>query len=168
MREGTPIASEFKLTQIFSQNCMETFRPATGKSSVFSLLVRSLAREERISRDHAEDIISKLLDGTHGTRSLTDRVAFPSLVTPYVDHVVGAIGVAPEGIHFEAVNGASIQIVFLTLHPNDSPLAQALLEQTVRSALSSLLDSSNGHESLSPPAIHQRLARFDQVESNVN
>lgn len=166
MPDDTPTDSQFKLTQIFSQDCMETFRPATGKSSVFSLLVQSLARDELISRDHAEEIISELLNGTHDTPSATDSVAFPNLVTPYVNHVVGAIGVAPEGLRFGAVNGAAIQLVFLTLRPHGSPIDQVHLKQTVISALGNMLDSCNGHELLSSPAIYEQLVRFDQNGSN--
>jgi mannitol/fructose-specific phosphotransferase system IIA component (Ntr-type) len=109
---GLPLAS------VFRRNCIEVIRPATGKSQAISLLVQSLAREERLNREHAESIIRQLIERErHASSAIGNGLAFPHLRTRDVSHFVGAIGVAPEGFNFGAMDSQTTKLVFLILTP---------------------------------------------------
>ncbi|MEZ6044311.1 MAG: PTS sugar transporter subunit IIA [Planctomycetaceae bacterium] len=117
-----PVAQEkpfISFTSVFKPNCIEKLPAACGLSSVLSLLIERLAREERIEREHAEEIVKNLLDRErHGSTAIGKGIAFPHLRTPYVDHFVGAIGISPAGFQFGKTSEPT-RLVFLTLSPWD-------------------------------------------------
>ncbi len=129
---GTPL--EMQLGTVFRRNCIELIRPATGKSSAISLLVQALAREEQLDRQHAGKIICQLIERErHSSSAIGKGLAFPHLRTKDVSQFVGAIGVAPEGIHFGSLDKQPTQLVFLTLTPWENREQHvALLSRLVR------------------------------------
>ncbi|MCA9041609.1 MAG: PTS sugar transporter subunit IIA [Planctomycetaceae bacterium] len=116
----TQESSYLPFTSVFKPNCIELLPRACGRSTVLSLLVERLAREERIAREHAEEIVRGLLvREIHGSTAIGKGIAFPHLRTPYVNNFVGAIGISAVGFQFgETVEPT--RLVFLTLSPWDS------------------------------------------------
>ncbi|MCA9112262.1 MAG: PTS sugar transporter subunit IIA [Planctomycetaceae bacterium] len=89
-----------------------------GKSSVISLLVESLAREEQIHREHAENLIRELMEmERRGSSAVDGGIALPHLETSAVQHMTGGIGIAREGLHFDSPDGEPTHLVFLILAP---------------------------------------------------
>jgi nitrogen PTS system EIIA component len=153
---------EFPLTSIFRRNCVQIIRPAMGKSSVISLLVETLAREEHIKRDHAEGIVAELLQReSHGTSAIGKGLAFPHLRTHDVEHFVGAIGVAPDGVNFGALDAEPTKLVFLTLSPwADRERHMALLSRLV-SLMQDKAINMQLHHQIQPEDVYEYLIDLD-------
>lgn len=116
------------LSEVFKTDSVELIPRGTGKSSVISLLVRLLINREQIKRGHAEQIIAELVaKERHATSALGKGLAFPHLRTDDVQHFVGAIGVAPDGLNFGAADGEPTRLIFLVLAPRDARQQQTEL-----------------------------------------
>ncbi|MEZ6060984.1 MAG: PTS sugar transporter subunit IIA [Planctomycetaceae bacterium] len=154
--------SELSLTDVFHENCIEIIRPATGKSSAISLLIQILAREQRIDRIHAEKLVRDLIERERHTSSAIGRgLAFPHLRTRDVTHFAGAIGVAPDGIHFGSLDGEPTKLVFLTLSPwDDREQHQQLLSRLVSLMKDKAVNMRLNHQ-MQPRDIYAYLTDLD-------
>ena len=118
MPVDTSPCGEVERRHPFLRTCIGTLRPAMGKSSVLSLLVESLAREEQINREHAENLIRDLLEmERRGSSAVKGGIALPHLETSLIHHMVGGIGIAREGLHFDSSDGEPTHLIFLILAP---------------------------------------------------
>jgi mannitol/fructose-specific phosphotransferase system IIA component (Ntr-type) len=112
------IADRVALTDVFTSECIETLHSSSTKVDVIRGLVQLLVKQDRLPSDHAEAIIGKLVGREgYGSSAIGKGLAFPHLRTIEVQKFVGAIGVAPEGIHFESLDHEPTKLVFLTLSP---------------------------------------------------
>lgn len=155
---------ELPLTSVFRRNCVQLIRPAMGKSSVISLLVETLAREEHINRDHAERIVGDLLQReSHGTSAIGKGLAFPHLRTHDVEHFTGAIGVAPEGVNFGSLDTEPTKLVFLTLSPwADRERHMELLSRLV-SLMGDKVINMHLHHQVQPTDVYEYLIDLDNL-----
>ena len=156
------------LGSIFRPNCIEMIRPATGKSSTISILIQALTREEQIDRQRAEEIIRQLIDRErHSSSAIGKGLAFPHLRTRDVDRLVGAIGVAPEGIQFGALDNAPTKLVFLSLTPwEDREQHIHLMSRLVRLMNDKAVHMQMNHR-LRPQAVYQYLTDLDHQPEQV-
>ncbi|QDU82184.1 PTS system fructose-specific EIIABC component [Polystyrenella longa] len=119
-RSDTQESSWLPFTSVFKPSCIEILPQACGKSTVLSLLMERLSREERIGRQYAEEMVRGLLvRENHGSTAIGHGIAFPHLRTPYVNHFTGAIGIFPEGFQFGRTETPT-RLVILTLSPWDA------------------------------------------------
>ena len=153
---------DISLRSVFHPSCVEVIRGGSGKSSVISLLVRILAREQHIDRSHAEAIVRELLDRErHSTSAIGRGLAFPHLRTHEVEHFVGAIGVAPDGIDFGALDGEPTKLVLLTLSPwQDREQHMALLSRLVSLMQNKAVSLQLTHR-LNPKDVYEYLTDLD-------
>ncbi len=158
---GSDSPSGVLLAEVFRPNCMEVIRSGTGKSSVVSLLVRRLAREERIDRQHAEGIIRRILEREQHAETAANGLAFPHLQTSDVNHFAGAVGIAPQGIRFAQGDEGRTRLVFLTL----SPAAERMQHADLLSRLVALAGDQAGRLRLlsaaTPKDLHAVLQEID-------
>ncbi|MEZ6145295.1 MAG: hypothetical protein R3B91_07665 [Planctomycetaceae bacterium] len=92
-----------------------------GKSSVLSLLVESLAREEQINRGTLRTSFEICWRWNVGDRRLSRWDRTPDLETSLIHHMVGGIGIAREGLHFDSSDGEPTHLIFLILAPQAMP-----------------------------------------------
>lgn len=164
--DRSPSSSEgtLKLTDVFHPNCIETIRPGTGKSSVISLLVRCLARAEHIGREHSKQLIADLLERERcGSSAIGRGLAFPHLRTRIVTCFVGAIGLAPDGINFGALDGNPTRLVLLTLSPWDGREAHMNLLSRLVSLMQDKSVSHHLNHNIKPPQLYTCLCDLDKV-----
>ncbi len=100
-----------------------------NKDEVLKELVEILAKAGKISNlERALDAIKKRED--MGSTGLEEGIAVPHAKTDTVDKLTMAIGISPEGVEFDALDGKPSHIFFLMLAPPDQsgPHIQALAE----------------------------------------
>ena len=91
-----------------------------GLEEVLGELARRLAAAGVI-RD-VQDLTRRLIERERlGCTSLGGGVAIPHCKSRDVDDVVLAVGLAPEGIDFQAADGVPVTLIFLILSPADQP-----------------------------------------------
>jgi PTS system fructose-specific IIA component/PTS system nitrogen regulatory IIA component len=105
---------------VFSTDCVQTLASDADKDSVLRQLVGSLVAAGKVACEHGEALVEALAEREQlGTTGLGKGIAIPHLRTDSVDASVGAIGVAPEGIDFDSLDGSPTRLVFLLLSPSD-------------------------------------------------
>jgi len=100
-----------------------------NKDEVLKELVEILAKAGKISNlERALDAIKKRED--MGSTGLEEGIAVPHAKTDTVDKLTMAIGISPDGVEFDALDGKPSHIFFLMLAPPDQsgPHIQALAE----------------------------------------
>lgn len=111
---------KIQLVTVFRQDCIETIPGQLGMSLVLSLLVQSLVKANLIPDERKEGLVAALLERErHGTTAIGKGLAFPHLRTDVTDHIVGAIGLAPDGIHFSSLDRAPTKLILLVLSPRE-------------------------------------------------
>lgn len=111
-------ASEVRLASVFSLDCIETIPSGTMKDAVVEQLLRSLANARLLAPQQVPDLATAMMDRERaGSTALGKGLAMPHLRTKAVSRFVGAVGLAPDGINFQSIDGAPTKLVFLVLGP---------------------------------------------------
>lgn len=103
----------------------------TNKTEVLQELVQVLVDAGRIEGGASDAILNALWDReAKGTTGLEDGIAVPHAKTASVDKMYLAMGVAPDGVDFQAMDGNPSKLFFLILAPPDQagPHIEALSE----------------------------------------
>lgn len=102
---------------------------AGTKEGIIRELVQTLAAAGKVSDPEAA--VRAVLDReAKGSTGLGEGVAVPHGKTPVVQSLAIAVGVAPRGVDFEALDGKPTSLFFLILAPPDQsgPHIEALAE----------------------------------------
>lgn len=92
--------------------------PLVGKTKleVLDELITKLVQYKKLN--NKDEILQAVLERESlGSTGLTDGVAIPHAKTKAVDKLYLVIGIAPEAIDFEAIDGELSQFFFLVLAP---------------------------------------------------
>lgn len=118
---------------------------ATCKQSAIETLLDRLLAEEALPRDARDDLLDAVLQRERRlSTGLQHGIAIPHGTTPHVAHEVAGLGIFPDGVPFESVDGSATQIVILLMTPatlrhrhvtNLAHLARQLLQPDLRCAL---------------------------------
>jgi mannitol/fructose-specific phosphotransferase system IIA component (Ntr-type) len=85
---------------------------------VLELLLRTLADAHLLTHVHVPELTKALMERERaGTTALGKGLAMPHLRTETVLRFVGAVGLAPEGVNFQSIDGDPTKLVFLVLGP---------------------------------------------------
>jgi PTS system nitrogen regulatory IIA component len=107
-----------RLASVFSQDCIEKIPRGATKEAAIEQLLRSLANARLLTDPQVPDLAKILMDRERsGTTALGKGLAMPHLRTEAVFQFVGAVGLAPEGINFQSIDGDPTKLVFLVLGP---------------------------------------------------
>lgn len=91
---------------------------ATTKPEVLKELLHILAVDGRVKDESS--VYAALLERENlGSTGLQDGIAVPHTKTPAVDDLQIAIGIAPEGIDFQALDGKPSKLFFMILAAPD-------------------------------------------------
>jgi PTS system fructose-specific IIA component/PTS system nitrogen regulatory IIA component len=95
---------------------------ADDKEGVIRELVGSLASAGAIQASEAESIIAAIMKREElGSTGIGRGVAVPHTKHPSVEHLVGTVGVSPEGVDFQSLDGDKVHLFFLLVSPPDRP-----------------------------------------------
>lgn len=105
------------------------------KQDVLEEMVRHLKKNRLVN--HEKEIIEKLLQRESlGSTALGEGIAIPHCKAKGMKNPVLLVGVAPQGVSFEAPDGAAVKVFFLLVTSPDDPSLNlqilALIAQLVR------------------------------------
>jgi PTS system nitrogen regulatory IIA component len=106
------------LACVFSQDCIERIPKGATKQGVLEQLLRALANVRHLEGAQVPGLVQTLLERERaGSTALGKGLAMPHLRTEAVVRFVGAVGLAPEGINFQSIDGDPTKLIFLVLGP---------------------------------------------------
>ena len=92
------------------------------KEGVIRELTQALLESEAIVADEFESIIKAILKREElGSTGIGRGVAVPHTKHPGVENLVGTVGISAEGVDFNSLDGAQMQLLFLLISPPDRP-----------------------------------------------
>lgn len=95
---------------------------ADDKSSVVTELVESLVSAGEIAAEDKAEIVEAIMKREElGSTGIGRGVAVPHTKHPVVDKLVGTVGISPDGIDFNSLDGENVQLFFLLVSPPDRP-----------------------------------------------
>lgn len=163
-----------RLSSVFSEDCILKIPMGTKKKDVLELLLQSLANTCELSPlAQVPALLQNLLDRERtGTSGIGKGLALPHLRCEFVYRFVGAIGLAPDGIDFQSIDGGPTKLIFLLLGPHE----QREQHIELMGRLSALMQDKStlmflqGHRT--PHAVHDFLedldARSDEGSRNAS
>lgn len=94
----------------------------TSKPAVIELLVKRLAEVNRLSAGNVVSVTAAILEREKlGSTGIGRGFAVPHAKHDAVCELVAAIGYAPQGIDFDAIDGGDVYTVFLLISPLSRP-----------------------------------------------
>lgn len=113
--------SGLRLSSIFTQDCIVRIPMGAKKKAVLEQLLQTLANSYQLTpQTQVPALLQSLLDRERtGSSGIGKGLALPHLRTESVYRFVGAIGLAPEGIDFQSIDGNPTKLVFLLLGPHE-------------------------------------------------
>jgi len=114
--------SVMKLTELVLQDAVIPNLQAVDKEDVIRKMVSSLKDCGAVSEEHEEGIVDALMKRERlGTTGIGRGVAVPHTKHSSVNKLVCALGLVPDGVDFQALDGEPVYIVFLLVSPSDRP-----------------------------------------------
>src|SRR5689334_17013376 len=95
---------------------------ADDKPGVIQELVASLAQAGAIRQEDVTGIVAAIMKREElGSTGIGRGVAVPHTKHPSVSKLVGTVGVSPEGVDFNSLDGDKVHLLFLLVSPPDRP-----------------------------------------------
>ena len=95
---------------------------ADDKETVITELVACLVDSARVSVDDRDSIVQAIMKREElGSTGIGKGVAVPHTKHPSVERLVGTVGVSPDGVDFNSLDGEKVQLFFMLLSPPDRP-----------------------------------------------
>lgn len=93
-----------------------------SKAEIIQRLCQALVDAGVLKRDQLDDIVRALIKREDlGTTGIGMGVAVPHTKHPSVDRLIATVGISPEGVDFQALDGEPVQALFLLVSPTDLP-----------------------------------------------
>jgi len=111
-----------KFADFVSVKAVNANLEAEDKEEVIREITSSLLKAGEIEESQYESIVSAILKREElGSTGIGRGVAVPHTKHPSVDRLVGTVGVSPEGVDFNSLDGEKVQLFFLLISPPDRP-----------------------------------------------
>ncbi|MBM3964255.1 MAG: PTS sugar transporter subunit IIA [Planctomycetes bacterium] len=95
---------------------------SSSKEGVVAELVEALVAAGEINAADQDDIIKAILKREElGSTGIGRGVAVPHTKHSSVEKLVGTVGVSPDGLDFESLDGQKASLFFLLVSPPDRP-----------------------------------------------
>ena len=117
------------LIDLITENVIKVPMEARTKPDVMREMVQVLKDAGKV--EEVEPVVDSLMERERkGSTGLEMGIAVPHCKTPLVDGLVLAIGIAPQGIDFDSLDGEPSKLFFVLLAPPDQsgPHIEALSE----------------------------------------
>lgn len=111
-----------RMSQFIVRDAIVPALGATTREGVIRELVQSLHDARRLPAADLDDVVRAVLRREQlGSTGIGRGVAIPHSRHPAVDQLVGAIGLAPAGVPFDAVDNEPVTVFVLLISPQDQP-----------------------------------------------
>ena len=115
----------------------QAIRPQLGaidKEEVIRELIDGLVHCGDLPADQQDEIVQRILDREKmGTTGIGRGVAVPHAKHPAISQTIGTIGISPDGVAFDALDGGVVHVLFLLLSPpSQSEVHLKVLEKISR------------------------------------
>ena len=95
---------------------------STDKEGVIRELVTSLVDSGQLAADEQDSIVEAILKREElGSTGLGRGIAVPHTKHPCVNQPVGPVGVSPNGVDFQSLDGEQVHLFFMLISPPDQP-----------------------------------------------
>lgn len=110
-----------KISEFLREKAVTTSLKATDKPGVIRELVQLLVKSGDVKSADTDRFVEVLLAREAlGSTGIGQGVGIPHGKSNCVSQLVGAFGIAPRGVNFEALDGEPVHIFFLLVAPEDS------------------------------------------------
>ncbi|HEX4130425.1 MAG TPA: PTS sugar transporter subunit IIA [Pirellulales bacterium] len=111
-----------KFADFVTREAVKANLSASSKEGVIRELVQTLLDAGRVNAEQSESIVKAILKREDlGSTGIGRGVAVPHTKHPSVNRLVGAVGVSPEGVDFNSLDGEKVNLLFLLISPPDRP-----------------------------------------------
>lgn len=111
-----------KFADFVSTEAIRADLKAEDKEGVIREVTAALVKAGKIAQGDYEGIIKAILKREElGSTGIGRGVAVPHTKHASVDRLVGTVGVSPEGVDFNSLDGEKVQLFFLLVSPPDRP-----------------------------------------------
>lgn len=152
-----------KITDFVTEDLIWTGLKPVDKKQACEMMVDNLIDRGKLNPDRRDILIDKLLEREAlSSTGIGSGVAIPHASGENLENTVVAIGQAPEGVDFDAIDDEPVKLIFLLVGSERLPKTHLqLLAMIVRACKTKgLVDGLI--EAGSPQEIHNRLVEFDK------
>jgi mannitol/fructose-specific phosphotransferase system IIA component (Ntr-type) len=111
-----------KFADFVSVEAIRAELTAEDKPGVIRELAEALQEAGKIAANEVDSIVKAVMKREElGSTGIGRGVAVPHTKHPSVDRLVGTVGVSPEGVDFDSLDGEKVQLFFLLISPPDRP-----------------------------------------------
>ncbi len=111
-----------KFSDFVSTKSIQAVLKTGTKEDVIAELVDALVTAGSVKIGDRDDIIKAIMKREElGSTGIGRGIAVPHTKHAGVDRLVGTVGVSPEGIDFDSLDGQKAQLFFLLVSPPDRP-----------------------------------------------
>jgi PTS system fructose-specific IIA component/PTS system nitrogen regulatory IIA component len=106
---------------IFESHRITYNPPGKNKSQWLGALLQLVFPDLDVDREVQQELLKALVKRERSGSTGAGRVAIPHTRHRAVTRTIGALGVFPEGVDFESVDGNPVYSMFLLLSPESAP-----------------------------------------------
>lgn len=111
-----------KITEILTSDAISSNLKAKNKKEVIEELVDLVAGPAKIQEK--KKVVQKILEREElGSTGIGQGIAIPHGKSDAVKELAAAFGISRNGVNFDALDGAPVQIFFLLIAPESAPSA---------------------------------------------
>jgi mannitol/fructose-specific phosphotransferase system IIA component (Ntr-type) len=111
-----------KFADFVSRKAVRAELIADDKEGLIREMTRSLLEAGELAEEESESIVKAILKREElGSTGIGRGVAVPHTKHPSVDKLIGTVGVSPEGVDFNSLDGEKVNLFFLLISPPDRP-----------------------------------------------
>jgi PTS system nitrogen regulatory IIA component len=120
MQATRSVSASVGLAEIFPPEAIVIGLVQRSKRGVVEELVQRLVELRHLAEEDRKAVVESVLAREKmGSTALGNGIAFPHCRSSVTEKFKGALGLAPSGIPFDAVDGEPVQSIFLLLAPLD-------------------------------------------------
>jgi PTS system nitrogen regulatory IIA component len=107
-----------KIMNILDPKCVVLPLKGKEKKEIIKELIDVLVQNRKIKEKDKEEVFKNVMEREKlGSTGVGLGVAIPHGRTAAVERIVGVLGISPEGVEFETLDGEPVHFVFLVLSP---------------------------------------------------
>lgn len=111
-----------KITDYFSEDLVAVGLKPADKHEMCEKMVALLIDKGKISEDRRSILLEKLMEREAlSSTGIGGGVAIPHASGENIDNTLVAVGQAPEGVDFDAIDDAPVKLVFMIVGSDRSP-----------------------------------------------
>ncbi len=111
-----------KFADFVSRKAVRAELNAEDKEGLIREMTHSLLEAGELAEEESESIVKAILKREElGSTGIGRGVAVPHTKHPSVDKLIGTVGVSPEGVDFNSLDGEKVNLFFLLISPPDRP-----------------------------------------------